>query len=83
MKTTSRYEHKYNAFIDALYICELCDTDDFDEFYEECIMYAYTDGFNAYVNGIRVDDVTFLDNIDICDDEEVNKTIELLDMMTK
>lgn len=54
MKLTSRYEHRYNAFIDALYICELCDTDDKEEFDEVVREYGKENGFTAYIDGVEV-----------------------------
>lgn len=55
MKLTSRYEHKYNAFIDGLYICELCDTDNKEEFEEVVKEYGNANGFTAFINGEEIE----------------------------
>ena len=54
MKLTSRYNHKYNAFLDELYIIELCDTDDLKEFLEIVKEFGNKPSFVAYVDDERV-----------------------------
>lgn len=50
MTLTSRYTHRYVAFIDALYIVELCDTEDREEFEAICEEYKDENGFTAYID---------------------------------
>ena len=50
----SRYNNKYVAFLDTLYIIDLCDTDDEEEFLEIVEEYGQGAGFVAYVDGKRV-----------------------------
>ena len=81
MKITSRYENKYNAFIDALYIVELCDTNDFAEFVEMFQTYGYNCSFNGYVNDTKLDNdfLVFLNYIDINNKDELTRAEELID----
>lgn len=51
---TSRYNHKYVAFIDGLYINELCDTDDEKEFFSIVKEYGQVAGFVAYIGDERL-----------------------------
>ena len=51
---TSRFNHKYVAFIDGLYINDLCDTDNEEEFLEVVEEYGQESGFIAYVDDKRV-----------------------------
>lgn len=54
MKMESRYSHKYNAFLDGLYIIELCDTDDEEEYLEIVEEYGQEAGFVAYIDGKEI-----------------------------
>lgn len=51
---TDRYSNKYVAFIDGLYIIELCDTNNIIEFFNILDKYENFPGFVAYVNGIEI-----------------------------
>lgn len=53
--TDNRYSKKYNAFIDGLYIIELCDTDDEKEFFEIVEIYGKEPGFTAYINDKKLE----------------------------
>lgn len=80
MKYTSRYTHKYNAFIDALYIEELCDTDNFAEFVEMFQRFGHHRSFNGYVNETKLDNdfLVFLTYIDIDNEDELARAEELI-----
>ena len=80
-KTHSRYHGKYNAFIDSMYIEELCDTDEFGMFIEMVHRYSYHPNFYAYVNGVKVN-AEWLINIEIDNDEDMNRAEELLNIIT-
>ena len=81
MTLKSRYTNKYNAFVDGMEIYELADTNDFIAFAEICNEYGHLSNFYAYANNVKID-TAFLVYIDLDDDDEVNKAIELIDMMT-
>jgi len=51
---TDRYSHRYVAFIDGLYIVDLCDTEDKAEFEEICKEYGNERGFVAYIDDEEV-----------------------------
>ena len=78
---TTRYFHKYNAFVDSMYIEELCDSDDIKYLIECSNEFGYLPNFKAFANNKKID-TTFLLYIDIDNEEEVNRAIELIDMMT-
>ncbi len=52
---TDRYNHKYVAFIDGLYIEELCDTDNIEEFTQICIEYGKSNGFRAFIDDKEIE----------------------------
>lgn len=81
MTLTSRYSNKYNAFVDSMYIEELCDTNDIYHFVEICQRFNYLPNFYAYVNDTKID-TTFFIYIDTENDEELDRLAELLDDMT-
>ncbi len=51
---TSRYHNTYVAFLDGLYIIELCDTNDKKEFLEIVKEYGKYPGFVAYIKEERI-----------------------------
>lgn len=77
----SRYSNKYNAFIDSLYIEELCDSNNIIQLIECSNQFGHMPNFYAYANNKKID-TTFLLYIDIDNENEVDKAIELIDMMT-
>jgi len=84
MKTVSRYENKYNAFIDSMYIEELCDTNNFAEFIEMYQRFGHHCNFCGYANNKSLDNdfLTFLIYIDIDNKDELMRAEELINAIT-
>lgn len=76
-----RFHNKYTAFIDGMYVHDVCDTNDIYHFVEICQIYNYLPNFFAYANGKRIDTIFFI-YIDAEEEEELERLEELLDYMT-